>query len=235
MRLKDKIAIITGAGGGLGTATAKLFSSEGASLVLTDISRDALDEVLKQVPNAIGICHDVSDEAAWLEVMQAAEATYGKLDILINNAGIYTVAPLEEISVELYNKTVSINQTGSFLGIKHAIRLMGDGASIVNISSFNGVRGGAYHAAYCATKFAVCGMTKAAALELAGRNIRVNSVHPGAIKTNMLPQGVEPEGLIPMGRFAEPEEIAPLILFLASDESSYCTGSEFVADGGLSC
>lgn len=235
MRLKNKVAIITGAGGGLGVAIAKLFSAQGAQLVLTEIDEVALSATLEQLPNATGIIHDVASEDGWIKVLKDTEEKHGTLDILVNNAGVYTVLPLDDLSVEKYMNTVNINQTGCFLGMKHAARAMNRGSSIVNISSVNGVRGGAFHTAYCATKFAVCGMTKAAAIELAEKGVRVNSVHPGGIKTRMLPEGASAEGVVPLARWAEPEEIGQVALFLASDESSYCTGSEFVVDGGLSC
>ena len=237
-RLKDKVALITGAGGGLGKATAILFSGMGAKLVLADIDSEAVEALAGELDNALAITLDVSCESAWDRAIEQTVSHYGKLDILVNNAGIDVVAPLLETSLELYNRVVSINQTGCFLGMRTAAGVMNDGGSIINISSLAGMQGFPGRSAYAASKFAVRGMTKVAALELASRNIRVNSVHPGAIDTAMhnADSGTDDSGVadvIPLSRIAAPEEIANMILFLASEDSSYATGSEFVVDGGM--
>jgi 3alpha(or 20beta)-hydroxysteroid dehydrogenase len=237
VRLKDKVAIVTGAGGGLGAATARLFAAEGANLVLTDVNLDGLTRTRQSIQSnaAITVEHDVADQAAWQEVLARTVENYGKLDVLVNNAGVYLVKSLADTTLEDFERLIGVNQTGCFLGMKLASEIMLAGASIINISSADGIKGRSHSAAYCATKFAVRGMTKAVALELVDRGIRVNSVHPGGIKTEMLPPEANPVGAVPMNRFAEPEEIAQVIVFLASDESSYCTGSEFVTDGGIIC
>ncbi len=182
---------------------------------------------------------DVTSKDNWEKVFQQVEEKHNRLDILVNNAGIAVLTPFEEMTEEEYMKTFDINQRGVFLGTQAAIKLMkkGEGGSIVNLSSISGLVASAGGASYNSTKFAVRGLTKVAALENAKNNIRVNSVHPGVIETTILKAmdddlRQQTEAAIPMGRVGQPKEIANLVLFLASDESSYCTGAEFIADGG---
>lgn len=245
-KLTNKVALLTGAAGGLGAATAKLFAEQGAKLVLADIDEQAVRSLAQDIPASIGVKLDVSDEAAWQHVVELAVSTFGGIDILINNAGIERAVPMMDTSVELFNLMTNTNQLGCFLGMKTAGALMSPDGAIVNLSSLAGLQGFAGRTAYAASKFAVRGMTKVAALELAERGIRVNSVHPGPINTAMLAASTNaqrsPEELarataalnaIPLKRVAEPDEIAKMLLFLACEDSAYSTGAEFVCDGGM--
>lgn len=239
-RLKDKVAIITGASQGMGASHAKLFVSEGAKVAITDINEEKGNQVAAELGNGtIFIKQDVSSESDWQNVVHTTVDHFGKLDILVNNAGISINKSLDDMSVDDYLKIFKINQLSVFLGTKYAapaLRKNGSG-SIVNISSMNGLVGGAV--GYTDTKFAVRGLTKAVALQLAKDNIRVNSVHPGIIATPMILQGDSKAVIeefaknIPLQRVAEPSEVSKTVLFLASDDSSYSTGSEFIIDGGL--
>lgn len=239
-KLKDKVAIITGGAAGMGEAHVRLFLEEGAKVVLTDINAEkgqALAEELGE--KALFIQHDVTDEAGWKKVVADAEKAFGSVNILVNNAGISPVLSVEHSSIEDYMNVVNINQVSVFLGMKHVVASMkkADQGSIINVSSINGLTGGVI--GYTDTKFAVRGMTKAAAKELAQYGIRVNSVHPGIINTPMVQESDAFDQIqamvqsIPLKRMSEPNEISQLVLFLASDDSSYSTGSEFVADGGI--
>lgn len=240
-RLEGKVAIITGSAQGMGAAHAKKFIEEGAKVVLTDLNEEKGKAFAAELgENAIFVKQNVANEEDWKNVVAKAEEAFGPVNVLVNNAGITMAKSITDTSVEDYRKIVEINQVSVFLGIKSVVSSMekaGQG-TIVNISSLNGLVGGAV--GYTDTKFAVRGITKAAALELAPKNIRVNSVHPGVIATPMVVQedtkaAVEAfSKMIPMGRVAEPEEVSNLVLYLASEESSYSTGSEFIVDGGMS-
>ncbi|WP_221791750.1 glucose 1-dehydrogenase [Aquisediminimonas sediminicola] len=243
-RLNDKVAIITGAARGMGESHAKRFIAEGAKVVLTDRSAEAGQKLADSLgPNALFVHHDVTDFAQWTNVVAKAEAAFGPVTVLVNNAGILgPMAQTVELTEEGYHQVCAINQDSVFLGMKAVIPSMlkaGKG-SIVNISSIAGIAAnyGFPSLAYVASKFAVRGMTKAAAIEYGGRGIRVNSVHPGFIQTPMMVEATDEEGgdalgLIPLGRIAEPEEVTALVLFLASDEASYITGSEHIVDAGM--
>lgn len=239
-KLQDKVVVITGGAQGMGELHAKKAIAEGAKVVITDIN----DELGQKTANSLGddvlfIKHDVSKEADWNHVIQEVMNKWNRIDVLVNNAGITYNKTIDQISLEDYMKIVNINQISVFLGIKTVSKIMKSQkqGSIINISSINGLVGGAI--GYTDTKFAVRGMTKAAAKELSPFNIRVNSVHPGVIKTAMLEQEdvkeavKEFEKTIPMRRVAQPEEVSNLVCFLASDDASYSTGSEFVIDGGI--
>lgn len=240
-RLEGKVAIITGSAQGMGAAHAKKFIEEGAKVILTDLNEEKGNAFAAELgENAIFVKQNVANEEDWKNVVAKAEEAFGPVNVLVNNAGITMAKSITDTSVEDYRKIVEINQVSVFLGIKSVVSSMekaGQG-TIVNISSLNGLVGGAV--GYTDTKFAVRGITKAAALELAPKNIRVNSVHPGVIATPMVVQedtkaAVEAfSKMIPMGRVAEPEEVSNLVLYLASEESSYSTGSEFIVDGGMS-
>jgi NAD(P)-dependent dehydrogenase (short-subunit alcohol dehydrogenase family) len=246
-RLKDKVAIITGAASGMGAEEAKLFAAEGASVMITDVQEEKLKEVKAAIVAAGGraeyVVHDVTSAADWKNVAEKTAALYGKIDILVNNAGIAGFArSFMESTPEMYDKILSINLKAHFTGIQTVIPYMreqGKG-SIVNISSIAGIVAAPFsHPAYSASKGGVRLLTKAAAVDFAKENIRVNSVHPGTIRTPMITSAglsQEDEQLvnasIPMRRIAEPKEVAYAVLFLASDESSYVTGSELVVDGG---
>ncbi|MBZ8162532.1 glucose 1-dehydrogenase [Staphylococcus aureus] len=239
-KLQDKVVVITGGAQGMGELHAKKAISEGAKIVITDIN----DELGQKTANSLGddvlfIKHDVSKETDWNHVIQEVLNKWNRIDVLVNNAGITYNKTIDQISLEDYMKIVNINQVSVFLGIKTVSKIMKSQkqGSIINISSMNGLVGGAI--GYTDTKFAVRGMTKAAAKELSPYNIRVNSVHPGVIKTQMLEQDdvkeavKEFEKTIPMRRVAQPEEVSNLVCFLGSDDASYSTGSEFVIDGGI--
>lgn len=245
-RLEGKVALITGGARGQGEAEARLFVEEGARVVLTDILDTEGKAVAESIGNAALYCHhDVRLEEDWLEVIEAATAAFGRIDVLVNNAGILKFSPLVDTALEDYMQVVEVNQVSCFLGMKTVAKTMkaAGGGSIINVSSAAGLTGTPHLVSYTASKFAVRGMTKVAAIEFGRWGIRVNSIHPGGVATPMI--GLVPnqelvesdqEGLfntIPLGRVGIPDEMAKLALFLASDDSSYCTGSEFTADGGL--
>jgi 3alpha(or 20beta)-hydroxysteroid dehydrogenase len=239
-RLKNKVAIITGGARGMGASHVRLFASEGAKVVFTDLNEEQGRILEKEIGgNVKFIKQDVTDAASWEKVVEDTEKIFGQVNILVNNAGISINKPLLEITEDEYRKIVDINQVSVFLGTKAVAASMkkGGNGSIINISSMNGLVGGAI--GYTDTKFAVRGMTKAAAIQLSPLGIRVNSVHPGVIETPMVTEGDSYEVIeklskqIPIRRMAKSEEVSNLVLYLASDESSYSTGSEFVIDGGL--
>ncbi|MBR7554415.1 glucose 1-dehydrogenase [Allobacillus sp. GCM10007491] len=239
-RLANKVAIITGAAQGMGASHAKLFIEQGAKVVLTDLNEEKGEALANELDeNALFVKQNVTSEEDWTTVIEKTEETFGPANVLVNNAGITLAKSLFDLTLEEYKRTVEINQVSVFLGMKAvapSMKKAGSG-SIVNISSMNGLVGGAI--GYTDTKFAVRGMTKAAALNLSPMGIRVNSVHPGVIATPMVVQEDTKAAVeefsksIPMKRVAQPEEVSNMVLFLASDESSYSTGSEFVIDGGL--
>jgi 3alpha(or 20beta)-hydroxysteroid dehydrogenase len=241
-RLDGKVALITGAARGQGEAEARHFVEEGAKVAITDVLTDQGEAVAKELgDSATFIPLDVTSEDEWASAVETAVSELGGLDVLVNNAGIATFAPITETTAEAYRRTIDVNQVGVFLGMKAVVAAMSGngGGSIINISSIDGLIGTQGAIAYSAAKFAVRGMTKTAALELGVLGIRVNSVHPGIIETPMVEAG-ELKALIslfaervPLGRTAQPEEVAKLVAFLASDESGYCTGAEFTVDGGI--
>ena len=235
-RVQDKVAIVTGGARGIGEAYARILVSEGAKVVIGDVLDTPGAAVAKDLgDNARYIHLDVTQPNQWSEAVAFAVKTFGCLNILVNNAGIASAAPITEFKLDVWRKTIDINLTGTFLGMQSAIPEISKskGGSIINISSVEGLRGSAGLHAYVASKFAVRGLTKSVALDVAHLGIRVNSIHPGLIETDMT-KNVAAETLqIPMGRSAKPAEVAKLMLFLASDESSYSPGAEFVIDGGL--
>ena len=239
-RLEGKVAIITGAAQGMGASHARKFVEEGAKVVLTDLNKEKGEALSAELgENALFVSQNVTSAEDWAKVVAEAEKTFGKVDVLVNNAGITMAKSILQTTEEEYRRIVEINQVSVFLGMKTVIPAMqkAGGGSIVNISSMNGLVAGAI--GYTDTKFAVRGMTKAAAIECANYGIRVNSVHPGVIATPMVVQEDTKAAVeafskhIPLKRVAEPEEVSNLVLYLASDESSYSTGSEFVIDGGM--
>jgi 3(or 17)beta-hydroxysteroid dehydrogenase len=255
MRLEGKVALVTGAGNGIGEAIAKRFAQEGAAVVATDIDREAVERVALEISSAGGdaqaMTQDVTEEAAWSQLVADIITSHGHLDVLVNNAGIAIPANVEEETLSGWRKTQAVNMEGVFLGCQAAIRVMKEkGGSIINISSIEGIIGEPNTAAYNASKGGVRVFTKSAALHCASQAypIRINSVHPGYIMTPMVENGLAmmPEeeadamlervlGQIPMGEMGEPVDIANGCLFLASDESKYMTGSELVMDGGYIC
>lgn len=226
-RLEGKVAIITGAAQGMGAAHAKLFIEEGAKVVITDLNEENGQALAAELgENAIFVKQNVASEEDWATVIAKAEEAFGPVNVLVNNAGITMAKSILQTTAEEYRRIVEINQVSVFLGMKAVIPSMqkASGGSIVNISSLNGLVAGAI--GYTDTKFAVRGMTKAAAIEGAHYNIRVNSVHPGVIATPMVVQEDTKAAVeefakhIPLQRVAQPEEVSKMVLFLASDESS---------------
>lgn len=246
-RLKGKVALISGGARGQGACEARLFVEEGAKVVVGDVLEDQAAKLASEI-NAKAGAHvavaarlDVTRAADWRAAVDACEREFGGLDILVNNAGVYNASKIEETSEELWDSIVNINQKGVWLGMKNAVAAMrrrGAGA-IVNISSVAGLVGTPSSAAYHGTKGAVRLLTKSAAAEYAREKIRVNSVHPGVISTQMadiIPQEMRDaiKTVVPMGREGTAQEVANVVLFLVSDEASYVTGAEFVVDGGYS-
>ena len=243
-KLDGRTAIITGASRGMGASHARTFIAEGAKVVLTDLRADAGAALAAELgPNAHFLEHDVTCAKDWARVVTEAEAIFGPINILVNNAGILGVmAKTADVTEEEYLQVCAVNQHSVYLGM-HAVipsMLKGDRGSIVNISSIAGIVAnyGFPSLAYVASKFAVRGMTKAAAVEYGPNNIRVNSVHPGFIMTPMMVEATNEEGgdalaQIPLRRIAEPQEVSNLVLFLASDDSSYISGAEHVIDAGM--
>lgn len=243
-RLSNKIAIVTGASRGMGSSHARKFVAEGAKVVLTDLNAQAGEALAAELgPNALFVQQDVTKAADWEKVVKATEDKFGAPNILVNNAGVLgAMAKTADISEADYLSVIAINQHSVYLGMHHVIPAMkrAGGGSIVNISSIAGMVAnyGFPSIAYVASKFAVRGMTKAAAVEYGPDNIRVNSVHPGFIMTPMMVEATNEEGgdalaQIPLRRIAEPEEVSNLVLFLASDESSYISGAEHIIDAGM--
>jgi 3alpha(or 20beta)-hydroxysteroid dehydrogenase len=243
--LDGKVAIITGAARGQGAAAARLFAAEGARVVIADV----LDELGKELAVALGDAAvyrhlDVASEDDWASVVDEAVETLGGVDVLVNNAGILRFAALAEMSLDDYLRIVKVNQVGTFLGMRAVAKpMMAAGrGSIVNISSIEGLAGMPFLTAYTATKFAIRGMTKVAALELGPHGIRVNSVHPGMIETDMVKDAAGGHDVdlspaarrIALKRMGRSEDIAEVVLFLACDRSAYVTGAELAADGGAS-
>lgn len=260
-RLDGKAALVTGAARGIGGEIAAAFAQAGAAVLVTDVLEDAgrgtVEAIRKTGAKAEFLRHDVTEEKQWEAAVTESVRKFGRLDVLVNNAGIEKMARITECSLEDFRRIQEVNVIGVFLGLKHAIRAMvpggasGKGGSIVNLSSVAGLRGFAALGAYCASKGAVRLLTKAAAVECANLGVRVNSIHPGLIWTKMgeqflddvVAQKIVPDRATaeaafkaetPMGFFGEVSDIAAAALYLASDAAKYVTGSELVVDGGLS-
>lgn len=236
-RLDGLVAVISGGARGQGAAEARRFIDEGARAVVGDVLDDEGAALAEQLGDGCRYEHlDVTSESDWARVVEDTVARLGRLDVLVNNAGILRFNRLVDTSLDEYLDVVMVNQVGSFLGIRAAIPPMkSEGGSIINVSSIEGLRGMKNLASYTSSKFAVRGLTKVAALELARFGIRVNSVHPGMVKTPMTDLGdlEAVEAIIPLKRPATAAEVADLVVYLASPESAYCTGAEFVIDGGV--
>lgn len=250
--MKDKVVIVTGGASNpsLGRATALTLAREGAKVVVTDIDDEGGEDCAQKIRDdggeAIYLHHDVVDEDEWKSVIQRTADTFGKLDVLVNNAGIAVLKPLEDLTLDDWNKQISVNLTSVFLGCKYGVEAMrkGGGGSIVNLSSVAGLVGLPTCIAYSASKGGVRLMTKSIAVECGADNIRCNSVHPGVIWTNMQagargttsdkpPENKAITDGIPLGRMGEAQDIANVILYLSSDESNYVTGAEFTVDAGM--
>lgn len=249
-KLENKIALVTGGASrpGLGSAIADMFASEGAYVFLTDVDeagcRASADVINNNGGQAEALKHDVTDEKAWDGVFETIKAGQGRLDILVNNAGISQLGTIESATSEEYLRVMDTNMHSVFYGTKRAVALMretGSGGNIINISSISGIIGIPGNVAYSAAKAGVRLLTKTVAMETAKENIRVNSIHPGLIDTNLL-AGAKRENAdnwdvfvqaIPMGRLGEPEDVANCALFLASDQGKYITGAELIVDGGV--
>jgi 3alpha(or 20beta)-hydroxysteroid dehydrogenase len=234
-QLDGKVAIITGGAQGMGAAEGRLFAAEGATVYLTDVLVDD-GEIMAKEAGATFVAHDVTHPGQWDAVVRRVTDEHGRIDVLVNNAGIFGWATMTETSLEMWNRMVAVNQTGVFLGMQAVAPVMTQQASgsIINISSVAGLSGAAPCFAYGTTKWAVRGMTRGAAQQLGPHGIRVNSIHPGLIDTPMtedFPRDAIVAG-IPLGRWARAEEVAQQALWLASDASSFSNGAEFVVDGG---
>jgi NAD(P)-dependent dehydrogenase (short-subunit alcohol dehydrogenase family) len=253
-RVSGKTVLVTGGASGIGRGCAEALAAEGAAVVVTDIQHEAgracVAEIEAAGGTAIYLAHDVTSEDAWIEVIAETKARFGRLDVLVNNAGVAIAGPITEVTLEAWRREQAINVDGVFLGIKHGLPLMraGGGGSIINMSSVAGLKGSANMAAYCATKGAVRLMTKAVAMECAALKdgVRVNSVHPGIIETPIWDQISAGAGgganridldavtalATPLGYPGAPRDIALGVVYLASDEARYVTGTELVIDGG---
>jgi 3alpha(or 20beta)-hydroxysteroid dehydrogenase len=235
-RVDNKVALITGGARGMGAADARMLVKEGAKVVIGDILDDEGQVLADELGDAARYVHlDVSSADDWTAAVEIALSSFGNLNVLVNNAGIVQVGPLKTLDVARWQKVLDVNLTGPMLGTKAVIGPMieAGGGSIINVSSIEGLRGAAYVHSYVASKWGLRGLTKSSALELASSNIRVNSIHPGFIRTPMTEHLPEDMVQTPLGRPGTPDEVATFVVFLASDESSFSTGSEFVVDGGL--
>ncbi|HEV7582425.1 MAG TPA: glucose 1-dehydrogenase [Mycobacterium sp.] len=236
-RVHGKVVLVTGGARGMGASHAEALVAEGARVLLSDVLDEDGYAVAEKLGESAHFVHlDVADPGQWDQAVDAAVNRFGRLDALVNNAGIVKLGSLRGSSLSDWQRVLDVNLTGAYLGMRAAIEPMitGGGGSIVNISSVEGLAGSAHLHSYVAAKFGLRGITKSAAVELAQHNIRVNSIHPGLVHTP-LSHGVTKEFMqpIPMRRGASPAEISTFVLFLVSDESAYATGAEFVVDGGL--
>lgn len=235
-RLDNTTAIITGGARGMGAAHARAFVREGARVVIADVLDEEGRTLAADLGPAARYEHlDVTSEDQWTQVVAATIEAFGTVDVLVNNAGIGNIAAIDKYTLEMWNAVLAVNLTGTFLGVKAVVPTMKAArhGSIINISSVEGLRGSAGLHGYVASKFAVRGLTKSVAVELGRYNVRVNSVHPGFIVTPMTETLDFANQQVPLGRAAAPEEVSSLVVFLASEESAYSTGAEFVVDGGM--
>ena len=235
-RVDGKVALISGGARGMGAAHARMLVAEGAKVVIGDILDDEGKALADEIGESARYVHlDVTQFDQWESAVSTATQEFGTLNVLVNNAGIVALGPLKSIDVAKWQNVLDVNLTGTMLGIKASVEAMeaAGGGSIINVSSIEGLRGAAWVHSYVASKWAVRGLTKSAALELAHAKIRVNSIHPGFIRTPMTKHLPEDMVQAPLGRPGTPDEVATFVLFLASDESSFATGAEFVMDGGL--
>lgn len=234
-RLDGKVALITGAARGMGASHARRLAEEGARVVIADVLTEPGVALAAELGDAAVFADlDVTDHAQWEQTIRTAEERFGRLDVLINNAGISGSAPIDQYPLDAWDRIIAVNLTSVFYGIRTAVPAMrrAGAGSIINVSSVAGLKGIRNVAGYSAAKSGVRGLTKTAALDLGADRIRVNSVHPGLVRTPMIDGIDDQQEHVALGRVAEPREVSDLMVFLASDESSYCTGAEFVIDGG---
>jgi 3alpha(or 20beta)-hydroxysteroid dehydrogenase len=240
-RFENKVVLVTGGARGMGARHVERFVEEGAKVYFTDILSEGGQELAERLGReSVFIQQDVAKEDNWKKVISIIEEQENKLDVLVNSAGVARHKVIGDMSLDEYMSVININQVSVFLGLTYALPLLkkGTNASVVNISSIAGIAGSSGGAAYSSSKYAVRGLTQVAALEFAPLNIRVNSIHPGVVETPMVVQGDNREGVvelvkaIPLGRIGKPDDISNMALYLASEDSSFCTASEFVLDGG---
>jgi 3alpha(or 20beta)-hydroxysteroid dehydrogenase len=242
-KLRGKVALVSGGARGMGAAEVRRLHADGASVVAADVLDEEGKALADELGDRVRFVHlDVTSEEQWQAAVEQTEREFGTLDVLVNNAGILKFNAVADIPLEEFRQVIDVNLVGVFLGMKTVIPAMkrAGGGSIVNISSTEGLAGTVFCGAYTASKFGVRGITKVAAIEYGGDKIRVNSVHPGGIDTPMTRAVMDEAGRKYVGskvaglkRMGEPEEVASVVAFLASDDSSYCTGAEFVVDGGV--
>jgi 3alpha(or 20beta)-hydroxysteroid dehydrogenase len=235
-RVAGKVALISGGARGMGESHARMLVAEGAKVVIGDIRDDEGAALASELGDAVRYVHlDVTDPSDWAAAAATAVSEFGTVNVLVNNAAIINYGPVKTFDLTKWQRVLDVNVTGTLLGIQASVDPMiaAGGGSIVNISSIEGLRGSPWVHAYATSKWAVRGLTKSAALELAPNNIRVNSIHPGFIRTAMTAKLPQDALNIPLGRAGEPQDVSSFVLFLASDESSYATAAEFVVDGGL--
>ncbi len=234
--LDGRVALVTGGARGLGEAYVRALHAEGAHVVIADVQDDPGAHLASDLGDRALFAHlDVTAEDEWARVVDAATRAFGRIDVLVNNAGIANAAPIEHFTTAKWDAVIAVNLTGVFFGCRAVVPVMKaqGGGSIINISSVEGLRGSPGLHGYTASKFGVSGLTKSLAVELGPDGIRVNSVHPGMIRTDMTTR-IDPAGLqIPLGRPGVPADVAGTIVFLAGDASAYTTGAEFVVDGGM--
>ena len=235
-RVDGKVVLISGGAQGMGAAHARMLVDEGAKVVLGDILDEKGEALAAELGDAVRYVHlDVTQADQWDAAVTTAVDTFGQLNVLVNNAGIVALGKIGKFDMAKWQKVIDVNLTGTFLGMQAVVEAMraAGGGSIINVSSIEGLRGSVMVHPYVASKWAVRGLAKSAALELGKDNIRVNSVHPGFIRTPMTKHFPDDLVTAPLGRPGKPEEVATFVVFLASDESSFATGAEFVVDGGL--
>ena len=235
-RLHGRVALVSGGAGGLGTAFARALHAAGASVVIGDLADDAASALAAELGDrALGVHLDVTSQESWAAAVESALATFGTLDVLVNNAGIANAGPIDHYPRAKWDAVIAVNLTGVFLGVQAVVPTMKAArrGSIINISSVEGMRGGDHLHGYVASKFGVRGLTKSLAVELGRDGIRVNSVHPGFVLTPMTARLDPTATAIPLGRPAEASDVAGTVVFLAGDESAYTTGTELVVDGGM--
>jgi len=235
-RVDGKVVLISGGAQGMGAAHAKMLIDEGAQVVIGDILDEKGEALAAELGDSIRYVHlDVTDADQWEAAVNTAVETFGKLNVLVNNAGIVALGKIGQFDMTKWQKVIDVNLTGTFLGMQAVVEHMkaDGGGSIINVSSIEGLRGAPMVHPYVASKWAVRGLAKSAAIELGKFNIRINSVHPGFIRTPMTKHFPDDMVTSPLGRPGKSEEVSTFVVFLASDESSFATGAEFVVDGGL--